>query len=185
MAAIKSLVVVVCLFGGAVCSFAAGSNGHQRDNDSIRLQVVDTLKHYLFVREATNTNDGYWVEKMQKAVGAKKHDPWCGAIQGFVFLQCGLQIPKYAARAAAWFDAEHSIPNREAIPGDLAGFYYKSLGRIGHIGMYLSPYVNKSPYVVTGEGNTNDKQSNEGHRAAKLYRPRAVITHSANWIDKK
>lgn len=184
MATYKSFIVLVWLFGSVVCSCASVGNRDQRDYVT-RQRVIDTLEHYLFIKEVTGHNDGYWVEKVLKSVGAKKGDPWCGAFQGFVFLQCGLRIPKYAARAAAWFDQEHTIPNKDAIPGDLASFYYQRLGRIGHIGMYLIAYVNKTPYVVTGEGNTNDRQSREGNRAAKVYRPRGVIYSSANWIDIK
>ena len=67
------------------------------------------------------------VEKMLTSVGAKKGDPWCGAIQGYVFKVNDLEIPKYAARAAAWFDEKHTIPNNKAIEGDLGSLYYRKL----------------------------------------------------------
>ena len=102
-----------------------------------------------------------------------------------MFKANGLAVPKYPARAAAWFDKEHIIPNNDAIQGDLGSFYYTSLKRIGHIGMYMKPYKNSTPYVEMGEGNTNDKKSREGNRAAKNLRLRATIYNSSDWINEK
>ncbi|MBN2774706.1 MAG: C40 family peptidase [Prolixibacteraceae bacterium] len=179
MGKITSIVAVVLLLGNPVCSIAAGSN---RD---IRHNVIDTLVSYLWVKEATGNNDGYMVEKMLQSAGAKKGDPWCGAFQAYVFKVNGLKIPQYAARASAWFDKKHIIPNNNAVAGDLGSIYYRKPGRIGHIVMYLKPYKNETPYVVTGEGNTNADGSREGNRAAKKLRPRGVIYSSANWIDQQ
>ena len=177
MGKIAGIITVILLLGSTVRSFAFGS-----DRD-IRHNVTDTLVSYLWVKEATGHNDGYMVEKILASVGAKKGDPWCGAFQGFVFKVNGFEIPRYAARAAAWFDEEHLIENKDAIAGDLGSLYYRKLGRIGHIVMYLKPYKNTTPYVVTGEGNTNADGSREGNRAAKKLRPRGIIHSSSNWID--
>jgi len=179
MGKIAGFIAIVLLSGYPVRSFSAGGDRNIRHN------VVDTLLSYLGVKEATGNNDGYMVEKILSSVGAKKGDPWCGAFQGYVFIVNGLKIPQYAARASAWFDEKHIIPNKDAVTGDLGSIYYRKLGRIGHIVMFLQPYLNATPYVITGEGNTSSDGSREGNRAAKKIRPRAIIHSSANWIDNQ
>lgn len=151
----------------------------------VRNNVVDTLVSYLGVKELTGNNDGPEVEMFIASTGLnpKGGYPWCAAFISYIFQANGLEVPKYSAQAAAWFDEKHVIPNEKAVSADLYSLYYRNLGRIGHIGMYLLPYSNDSPYVVGGEGNTNAQGSREGNQAAKRFRPRATIHSSSNWID--
>jgi hypothetical protein len=152
---------------------------------NIRDKVIDTLLSYLHVKELTGNNDGPEVEMFIASTGLdpKAGHPWCAAFISYIFQANSLSVPRYSARAAAWFDEDHIISNKNAIKADLGSLYYARLGRIGHIVMYLQPYDNPTPYVAVGEGNTNAQLSNEGNRAAKNFRPRAVIHSSANWID--
>jgi hypothetical protein len=151
----------------------------------IRIQATDTLTSYLGVRELTGNNDGPEVEMFLASTGLnpKGQYPWCAAFISYVFQANGLEVPQYSARAAAWFPPEKVIPDKKAIAADLYSLYYRNLGRIGHIGMYLYPYLNDTPYVVGGEGNTNAQGSREGNQSAKRFRPRATIYNSSNWID--
>ena len=146
---------------------------------------MDTLKSYIGVKEATGNNDGPEVEMFIASTGldAKGRYPWCAAFIAYTFQANDLKVPRYSARAAAWFDEKHTISNSEAVPGDLGSLYYARLGRIGHIFMYLEPFDNSTPYAVTGEGNTNKQGSREGNVSAKRFRPKATIHSSANWID--
>jgi hypothetical protein len=152
---------------------------------NIRQAVIDTLLYYVGVKELTGNNDGVEVEMFIESTGLdpKGKYAWCGGFITYGFKVNGLEVPKYPARAASWFDEEHIIPNEQAIEGDLASFYYKRLGRIGHIAAYIKPYVNSTPYCSTVEGNTNAQGSPEGNQVADRLRLRATIHSSANWID--
>lgn len=199
MGKIAAFITIICVLGCAVCNKPTGSDRDIVYNvipkktvpdttlqSSIRDKVADTLISYHYVKELTGNNDGPEVEMFiaSSKLDPKAGHPWCGAFIGYGFLANNLNVPKYPARAAAWFDKEHTIPSSEAIKADLASLYYKRLGRIGHIMMYLEPYKNPTPYVAMIEGNTNDQGSNEGNRVAKNFRPRAIIYSSSNWIDK-
>lgn len=152
---------------------------------SIRERLADTLLSYLHVRELTGNNDGQEVEMFVEASGldGKGQHPWCAAFISYIYQANGLGVPPYSARAAAWFPPERIISDKDAVTGDVYSLYYPNLGRIGHIGMYLLPYLNETPYVVGGEGNTNAEGSREGNQVAKRLRPRATIHNSANWVD--
>lgn len=177
----RKIGIAVLFFAGyPLFCLSYSSDGDKRNN------VVDTLKSYIGVKELTGNNDGPVVEKFIASTGLnpKGKYPWCAAFIAYVFQANSLTVPKYSARAAAWFDKEHLIPNEEAIAGDLFSIYYSRLGRIGHIGMYLKPYRNPTPYIVSGEGNTNAQGSREGNQSAKRFRPRGIVNSSSNWIDK-
>jgi hypothetical protein len=154
---------------------------------NIRQAVIDTLIYYVGVKELTGNNDGVEVEMFIESTGLnpKGGYDWCAAFITYGFKVNDLPVPKYPARAASWFDEEHTIPNEQAIEGDLASFYYKKLGRIGHIASYTKPYVNPTPYCSTVEGNTNAKGSREGNQVAAKLRLRATIHSSADWIGKE
>jgi hypothetical protein len=184
MAAFEISIGAVCMLGCFVFNQPIGGDRDKFPDEAInkRQQVVDTLEAYLFVEELTGNNDGYWVVRMLESVGSSQGQPWCGAFQGFIQLQCGLPIPTVAARAAAWFTGPHLVPNLKAREGDLGSLYNGS--RIFHIVRFLKPFNTPGPYVVTGEGNTNAQGSAEGNRAAKRYRLKSTIHSSADWITK-
>jgi len=196
MAKITGCFAIIWLFGCSLCHKPVSSNGDISHNVispdtikteiDIRQNVVDTLVSYIGIKELTGNNDGPEVEMFIASTGLnpKGGYAWCAAFISYVFQANSLSVPKYSARAAAWFDEDHIIPNRDAIAGDLGSLYYARLGRIGHIVMYLEPFDNPTPYVTTGEGNTNAEGSREGNQSAKRFRPKGVIHSSANWIDK-
>lgn len=179
MGKFKAIIAIIWLAGSSVFSFASGCDWHIRNN------VVDTLVSYIGVEELTGNNDGQEVEMFIAATGLnpKGGYPWCAAFISYTFQANGLEVPKYSARAAAWFDKEHLIANKKAVEGDLGSLYYARLGRIGHIFMYLKPFKNPTPYVVTGEGNTNKQGSREGNVSAKRFRPKGTVHSSSDWIS--
>ena len=191
MGKITGIVALVCLLNCTVRGEPSGCDGDKCNNviteaqPNIRAQVVDTLVSYLGVKELTGNNDGPEVEMFIASTGLdpKGQYPWCAAFISYCFQANGLAVPRHSARAAAWFHPEKIIADKKAIEGDLFSLYYANLGRIGHIGMYLEPYHNPTPYIVTGEGNTNAQGSREGNQAAKRFRPRGVVNNSSNWID--
>jgi hypothetical protein len=123
----------------------------------------------LSVREEGGNNRGKWIEMYLKAVGILVPAPWCMA---FVVLRLvraaatlGLALPKdfpksgytptvanWARKAGKWISAADARRNPDLVKrGDLAFFYFKSLGRIGHVGIVVR--VGKTG-VWTIEGNT-------------------------------
>lgn len=179
MGKIAAYIAFVWLVGSPFFGIASGCDRDKRSN------VVDTLTSYIGVKELTGNNDGKEVEMFIASTGLdpKGGYPWCAAFVTYCFKVNGLCVPKYPARAASWFDEKHLMESQGAIAGDLGSIYYRKLGRIGHIFMYLKPYRNSTPYIVTGEGNTNAHGSREGNQSAKRFRPRSIVYSSSNWID--
>ncbi len=155
------------------------------EQPDIRQAIVDTLQHYVGVKELTGNNDGPIIEMFLLSADRdpKDREPWCGALITYGFKVNGLAVPKYPALSAAWFDEQHTIPHPQAQKGDLGGLYYDKLKRIGHIVCYTAPFVNPTPYVPTVEGNTNAQGSRDGNQVANRFRPRSVFHRSANWVD--
>ncbi len=188
------VIAIVCLFGCLVCRESVVGNGDIGNNvvapvtivcvPDIREKLVDTLLSYLHVKELTGNNDGPEVEMFIAASGLdpKGQYPWCAAFISYIYQANGLAVPGYSARAAAWFVEPYLIPDKEAIGADLGSLYYANLGRIGHVFMYLEPYKNSTPYVVTGEGNTNAQGSREGNQVARRFRLRGTVHSSAKWV---
>lgn len=141
-------------------------------------------------REATNRNDGPFVEACLKVVGLGKGHPWCGAFLAWVWKQCGVRpVPTGAGAARNWFaDAYGRTYYKKGVrgtptqarPGDVVGFYYEPLGRIGHVAMIEQTTPTG---FVTIEGNTDGAGSREGGGVRRLRRSRASIFTAANWID--
>lgn len=152
----------------------------------IRQAVLDTLGYYIGAKELTGNNDGPIIEMFLEAANRnpKGKEPWCAAFITYGFKANDLEVPNLPALSSAWFDTTHTIPNEEAIEADLAGFYYKNLGRIGHIAAYRKPFVNETPYVLTREGNTNAQGSREGNQVSDRLRLRATVYKSSDWIGK-
>lgn len=75
---------------------------------------------------------------------------------------------KYPALSAAYFYDNDKIVwkrgtelKRRPQKGDFVGFYFRSKGRIAHIGE-LHDWMPGTRYVITIEGNTNGRGSREG-----------------------
>ncbi|GAB3293806.1 hypothetical protein GCM10027348_14080 [Hymenobacter tenuis] len=138
--------------------------------------------------EATGRNDGPFVERCLKVVGLGKGNPWCGAFLAWVWKSCGLKFPAGAGGARNWFaDAKRTFYKRGvrgapalAKPGDVVGFYYQPLGRIGHIAVIEK--VTPTGFI-TIEGNTGGSGSREGEGVHRLRRSRNSIYSAANWIE--
>jgi hypothetical protein len=157
--------------------------------------VLDWSGKQLNVREATGHNDGPVIEAWLRATGNRKGASWCGAYQAAGQRACGLPSPKGAAGSYNWFTDKsrcyYYLSKRGSIdslkPGHQVGFYYASLGRIGHIGRAVAParairrgrpargwYVNA--------GNTGSGGGRDGGGVRVVFYPSSEISAAANWL---
>lgn len=148
-------------------------------------EVIEVAMQEVGVREATGQNDGFHVEKYLATTGLSGGYAWCAALVNWVMLQVGYDIPAtLRAWSPSWFP-----PNKtfwingvaefiQPIPGDVFGIYFKSKGRIAHVGLIKKW---KGHYANTIEGNTNDAGSREGDGVYIKRRMKKQIEKISRW----
>lgn len=127
-------------------------------------------------REATGNNDGVEVEAYLKAAGFGKGYAWCASFVYWNFEQIGIKTVKSPAWSPSWFPESNIIycPSTHTLNffpkrGDVFGIYFKSKGRIAHVG-FVDQW-GEGKFVITVEGNTNVAGSREGDG---VYRKRRI-----------
>lgn len=129
----------------------------------IAFTAVDVAEHMTFVKEATNHNDGTWVEAILRVVGCKRGDPWCCAAVSFC-----LQIehaghnplPMTAScETLHQYGKLHGLLVKEPRRGDIF-LVLNAEGRAHHTGFCTD--VATAGKVPTVEGNTNADGSRDG-----------------------
>ena len=156
---------------------------------NIRDSLVRQIESEIGVRELTGNNDGERVQDYLKSSGLSGNYPWCAAFIYWNYLRVGVTLDlKYPAYVPSYFTQESIIYRRgkgfekDPLPGDLIGIYFKSKKRLAHIGFY---YSENGKYYITIEGNTNKKGSREGDGVYKKYRPKATIHSMSSFIKKQ
>ncbi len=144
---------------------------------SVRDEVLQTARAEIGVREQ-GSNRGEDVEKYLASAGFGGGYAWCAAFVNWVYLQHDISTPKSPAWSPSWFIS--SRVSDKIIPGDVFGVYFKSKGRIAHVGLIESA---GDGFVTTIEGNTNQAGSREGDGVYRKRRIRKQIYRTANWID--
>ena len=149
----------------------------------MRKALVDTSRHFLFVREATGSNDGKWVERFQKQAGAKKGDAWCACFVVAMHNYVGIPIVQSAWSPALFTSNvvwEYS-DWREYTPkaGQVGGIYYDSKKRVAHV-ILITDYDGKSVFTI--EGNTNMLGSREGDGVYEKRRPMQSIWIISDYV---
>jgi hypothetical protein len=154
----------------------------ETDAQSVREQVVHAYTAEIGVREATGHNDGEPVEKYLASTGLGKGYAWCAAFVNWVYQQNGIEGPKTPAWSPSWFPNSKKYDSQKQIPqpGDLFGIYFRSKGRIAHVG-FIDKWQGTT--VLTVEGNTNEAGSREGDGVYRKRRLARQIYKTANWID--
>jgi hypothetical protein len=129
----------------------------------MKTRVVPTAEQFIsWVREATNKNDGPWVEAIQRVTGNKRGDPWCASYVTFCLdiafrgknplvrsASCDVMLSD--ARKKGWITDKPE-------PGDVF-LVMKHENDAIHTGFVSG--VGKTS-VKTIEGNTNNDGSREG-----------------------
>lgn len=131
--------------------------------NNIRVNVLNSAKRWLGVRELTGNNDHPMITKSMKLCGLRgdKKYPWCASSHSEIFDNAGVSTV-VSARVIDWFKAnviwerewKVQIPFRYLRTGMSLGFFYEHLNRYGHIGLLVYP---SSKYAYLYEGNTSAK----------------------------
>lgn len=134
---------------------------------------VDVAEALGFVKEATNHNDGAWVEAILRVVECKKGDPWCCALVSFC-LQIAHRgtnpLPMTASCHALYqFAQRHGLLVDDPQRGDVF-VILNANGRAHHTGFCRDRAAHGR--VPTQEGNTTLDGSREGW--GNLARSRAL-----------
>lgn len=154
----------------------------------LRSELTQLLHAQLYVREATNNNDGIEVEKYLASVGLGKGYAWCAAFTSWNLNY--LQVPNpMSAWSPDWAKAQDRIWSASMVkqnkvtqspsPGDCFTIYYSSKQRVGHVGFIVS---DDGTYFTTIEGNTNIDGSRLGIGVFKLKRQKSKVYAVTNYI---
>lgn len=167
-------LLVICFLFNTVRAYSQRSVNSQ-------LLIKDAEK-YLYVREKTGNNDGYWVEKFLASTGLGKGYAWCAAFQCYIHREAGLKAPK-SARVVDWFkeplwERSKNSYKPKALPGMVGALYYQKLKRYGHIVLIVGQDKNN---FYTIEGNTNSGGSREGDGVYRKIRSKSSIAALADY----
>lgn len=158
------------------------ASGQQSDVNCLR----NTYTQEIGVRE-NGHNAGDRVEMYLNAAGAVKGSAWCAAFVAWCHARCGFSFPASPAWSPSWFPQSKVIYCRtagdnilNAQPGDVFGLFYKSKGRIAHVGFIDSVTID---WIYTVEGNTNEAGSREGDGVYRKRRPAKTVYKIARWHE--
>lgn len=158
----------------------------------------------LDIREATGHNDGPNVAMILHNVDMPEGVSWCGAFVYTALERAGVELPG-TARTYAWaptWTATHVIwrvtDNRrtragtehlqtahasveEPGPGDVFGIWFASKKRVAHVGIVREWPVD-GQYILTIEGNTNDRLSRDGDGVYSKRRLKSQLYAVSRWV---
>ena len=130
--------------------------------DYTRIPHLDTAIYYynLGVKEKTNHNDGYYVEKFLKFVGLPKGNPWCAAFVSYCIGVCENIVTKVKSAVALQCTNKYTFSEKDVRlhkktvePGFLS-LWGKGNTPKGHIGIV---YAWKDIQGEIIEGNAANK----------------------------
>jgi hypothetical protein len=130
--------------------------------------IIETAEKEIGVKELSNRNDGKRVEEYLATTNLGGGYAWCAAFIKWVYMKCGYSVPYATAYSPTWFNKSNTIYtkgiNKEEDvsikSGYVFGIWFADKNRIAHVGI-IYEWKADSNYVVTIEGNTNDKYSVE------------------------
>jgi hypothetical protein len=174
----KPLLLIMMALVLMIGTATASPGGGQKYSPT-RDQVQQTYLSQVGVREATGHNDGIQVEKYLASTGLNQGYAWCAAFVNWTLEQNDIEGPQKAAWSPSWFPKTRIVQKDKAQKGDVFGIYFRSKGRIAHVG-FIDRYQGKT--VMTVEGNTNDAGSREGDGVYRKRRLTRQIYRVADWI---
>lgn len=116
------------------------------------------------------------------AAGLGKGYAWCAAFVNWVYLQNDIPGPASPAWSPSWFPDDKTLANKFGRRGDVFGVYFKSKGRIAHVGFLDEDFENGKNTIMTVEGNTNDAGSREGDGVYRKRRSKNQIFKVSCWL---
>lgn len=134
----------------------------------MRDRIVPTAEQFVgWVREASNHNDGPWVEAIQRVTGNKRGDAWCASFVTFaldIAYRGKNPLKRTASCDALLADAKaRGLISAEPLPGDVF-LVMKTPTDAVHTGIVRA--VGRAT-VATIEGNSNDDGSRDGWGVVK------------------
>lgn len=155
----------------------------------LRSCVEDWHFTQIGVREETGHNDGDDVEKYITTCGfdAESKISYCACYVYTGFKHCNITpLPDCPAWSPCWFRSEKIVWTQgdkldRLKKGMTFGLYFKSKGRIAHMGMILYVDVDDD-YLVVSEGNTNVAGGRDGDGVHIRKRSPKEIHIVSDWI---
>jgi hypothetical protein len=152
-----------------------------------RQHFLDTMKHYIGRREENLSNRGPEIDQFFNGCSVGPGNPWCACVMNYGVEAVGYEGPEeLSAWSPAWFpydkvtwDATKNF-NQPLRPADMFAIYFKTLGRIGHVGAVVEELPNN--WVMTIEGNTNEKGGRDGYIFIYRLRRKEEIYQASDWF---
>jgi len=149
--------------------------------------VLNTAISQIGVKEEY-ANGGKEVNKYLKTVGLPGGYYWCAAFVKWVYNTCGIKTSGAQNGAARSFFATNKtyfVRGKSGSldfsqTGDVVGFYYNNLGRIGHIA--IVERQDGSNGLLTIEGNTAEDGGRNGDGVYRKRRTKRSVYAAANFI---
>lgn len=156
----------------AIASIFIFSSVHAqlRPDHSSRLnnKIKKTALSFVGICELTGKNDGPVIDAINRSVGADLGSSYCASFCDTVLRAAGVKITPRSPWSPSFFPkARRIMYNRvtfgdnEPDVGDIGGYYFQRLGRIGHVGIKIGDFGDFHDMV---EGNTSDAYTGEGLR---------------------
>lgn len=151
--------------------------------------LLDWNRRNVGIREATNENDGEFVQRFLKSCNLAGNYSWCACYTLSGHLTCGVlrkDLPLCAAYSPCWFDKNVVWTKGDAAsklkPGDVFGLWSSSKNRVAHVGFIVAVYLDKG-YVLTIEGNTRDagNKLQPGDGVHLMRRSISELYIASNW----
>lgn len=114
-------------------------------------EIVAQARRYVGITELPG-NRGPEIDKWNRLAGVPVGSPYCASFAGAMHREAGAPTPKGYAWSPAWFEGSRRVAPSELRAGDVVGYFYPQLGRIGHVGIFEGP---RGAYVATIEANTS------------------------------
>lgn len=151
------------------------SHGLRVTNSESRTRIIRIASAEIGVREATGNNDGKRVEEYLRYTALGKGHAWCAAFISWCYGQAGISQPRNPWSPALFPNSRTYCrgdacrrPNTVALinSADVFGIYGQSAKRINHVGLVKDI---QGQYVVTIEGNSNDRVESRRRHLSTIY----------------
>lgn len=150
--------------------------------------LVDYNRRIIGIREETGNNDGVQIQRLLNACGLVGSYEYCAATVLSGHKQCQFDFPIVkSCRSDSWVQQDRICYKRGDAKslikeGQVAGYWIRSKGRIGHNGTIISVNLERN-YALIVEGNVDDKGNTiqPGHGVHLLRRSLDEITYTSDW----
>lgn len=170
-------------------------HGHIRVDYSrgLETRIKEIALSFVGICELTGKNDGPVIEAIIRSVNAPAHSPYCAATVDSVLRAAGVINTPRSAWSPSFFPIARRIywANKlkagfEIQVGDIPGYYFPKLKRIGHVGINIGEFGDFKDNV---EANTSNALTGEGLRNGgcilrKNVHKRRIYAYS-RWKDQR